>query len=306
MEPNIRLYPEDFATTITDLHGEHGLSWLEGLPLLLRDFEKRWSLKIQPHFTPLSYNFVAPAITRDGSEVVVKAGYPNAAIQNEIASLEHFNGLGCIKLLNADSDQGVMLLEKVTPGDMLSTVADDVEATSIACETMRNLRKSPPIKYNYPSIADWGKGFTNLRKQFKGGHGPFPPKLIHRAEAIFRELLNSANESVLLHGDLHHYNILCAGNGSWMAVDPQGVTGEVVYETGAFLRNPYPQLLKKTNPRKILSNRIDLFTEELGFDRDRIAAWGFAQAVLSAWWSYEDHGTGWEWGVRCAEVLANI
>jgi hypothetical protein len=29
-------------------------------------------------------------------------------------------------------------------------------------------------------------------------------------------------------------------------------------------------------------------------------------AVLSAWWSLEDHGHGWEWGIACAELLAQL
>jgi len=28
----------------------------------------------------------------------------------------------------------------------------------------------------------------------------------------------------------------------------------------------------------------------LGFDRERIVGWGFAQAVLSALWDFEGHG----------------
>jgi streptomycin 6-kinase len=31
-----------------------------------------------------------------------------------------------------------------------------------------------------------------------------------------------------------------------------------------------------------------------------------AQAVLSAWWTVEDHGELWEGGVACAEVLAGL
>jgi streptomycin 6-kinase len=41
----------------------------------------------------------------------------------------------------------------------------------------------------------------------------------------------------------------------------------------------------------------------LGFDRERIAGWGFAQAVLSACWDLEDHGTGWEPWIAVAETL---
>jgi streptomycin 6-kinase len=51
---------------------------------------------------------------------------------------------------------------------------------------------------------------------------------------------------------------------------------------------------------------VHQFADELGFDRQRLRAWGLAQAVLSAWWSFEDHGQGWEWAISCAEALADI
>ena len=46
--------------------------------------------------------------------------------------------------------------------------------------------------------------------------------------------------------------------------------------------------------------------EELRFPRDRMLGWGVAQAVLSAWWSFEDSGTEWQWLCSCAEVLAGL
>lgn len=39
--------------------------------------------------------------------------------------------------------------------------------------------------------------------------------------AVFAELCDSMGEEVVLHGDLHHENILRSGDG-WVAVDPKG------------------------------------------------------------------------------------
>jgi hypothetical protein len=72
---------------------------------------------------------------------------------------------------------------------------------------------------------------------------------------------------------------------------------EVVVKIGV----PNPEL--STEVRALKRRRIDLLEDELGFDKRRIAGWGAAQGVLSAWWSYEDTGAGWEPAMRCAEVL---
>ena len=143
-----------------------------------------------------------------------------------------------------------------------------------------------------------------MRDRFGGTSGPLPEKLTGEAERLFAELLASQSEPVVLHGDLHHFNILAAERQPWLAIDPKGVVGEPEYEVGAFLRNPMPDLLSKPHPGSILARRLDQFSEELGFDRERLRSWGIAQAVLSAWWSIEDHGYGWEEAIRFAELLA--
>ena len=46
-----------------------------------------------------------------------------------------------------------------------------------------------------------------------------------------------------------------------------------------------------------------ILADELGYDRARLREWGIAHAVLSACWSAEDHGAGWEDAITAAEVL---
>ena len=92
----------------------------------------------------------------------------------------------------------------------------------------------------------------------------------------------------------------------WLAIDPKGLIGEPAYETGSWLRNPYPQLLEMPQPGRMLARRIDQFAEELGFDRARVRDWAVAQAVLAAWWGMEDSGYISDTALRIAELLAAI
>src|SRR5438128_12681264 len=94
--------------------------------------------------------------------------------------------------------------------------------------------------------------------------------LLEEAETLYAELSASMAEPVLLHGDLHHDNILSATRQPWLAIDPKGLIGEPAYEVGAWLRNPLPQLLHMPQPGRILARRVDQFAEELGLERTRV------------------------------------
>ncbi len=77
-----------------------------------------------------------------------------------------------------------------------------------------------------------------------------------------------------MHGDLHHGNILSATREPWLAIDPKGVIGDLTYETTAFLRNPYPEFLKRPDPKKDIHRRIEIFSQELDIDAERIKKMG--------------------------------
>ncbi len=223
--------PPTFVQTICNTFGQAGVSWLDRLPTLLAESADRWSLTLAPAVANLSYNYVAAATLTDGTPVMLKAGVPNPELLTEIAALEHYAGRGICKLLAADREQGMLLLERLQPGVMLSTLRDDDQATTIAAQVMRTLWRPAPAEHNFPTVARWGQGLARLRQRFAGGVGPFPQRMVEQAERIFAELLTTSGgqsgEQLLLHGDLHHYNIL-SGRGGWLAIDPKGLVGELV------------------------------------------------------------------------------
>ena len=299
------MFPAAFSRTITDLFGDRGRAWLEALPDLIADCERHWSVKILPPFD-LSYNYVAPAIRADGTGAVFKAGVPDGALTDEMTALGLWDGHGIVQLLECDPDRGVMLLERLEPGRPLASVEDDEEATRIFAQVARQLWRPAPAVHHLETPQTWARGLGRLRQRFDGGAGPLPGQLVEKAEALYAELLSSEAEPVLLHGDLHHWNILSARRRPWLAIDPKGIVGEPCYEVGAWLRNPLPGLLDWPDLPRVFARRVDILVAELGFDRERVIGWGVAQAVLSAWWSIEDHGGGWEEAAQVAGILSDL
>jgi len=108
---------------------------------------------------------------------------------------------------------------------------------------------------------------------------------------------------VVLHGDLHHLNILAATREPWLAIDPKGVIGDRAFEPATFLLNQLPIGLRETEIVGLLERRISIFSEVLSVPRERIIGWLRSFAVLSAWWSIEDSTGSWEEGIALGEIV---
>ncbi len=222
--------------------------------------------------------------------------------------MQHYGGIGSVRLMDAAPEEGILLLERLRPGDVLATLwpEQDDEATRIAANVMHQLWRPVAADHTFVTVQDWFRGFGRLRQEFNGGSGPFPAHLVNQAEMLYDDLQTSMNELVLLHGDLHHFNILSATRRPWLAIDPKGVVGEAAYDTGALLRNPVPYIFSNPNLAYILERRVAVLAEMLDLDKKRIISWGLAQAVLSSWWSYEDHSSRWKPALTIAEMLSQL
>jgi streptomycin 6-kinase len=299
---NIMDLPTRFIKTIENTFPDEGRRWLAELPDLIQLAAKSWNLT---HIIPvenLSYNFVAFA-QQNEKEVVLKIGVPNRELVSEIAALNHFNGDGCVSLVKHDPDHFMFLLERLRPGEMLASLADDDLRTHIACEVMTNLWRPAPEGQPFIKLSEWFGQLKLLRPRYGGGAGPFPKDLLERAESLIPELFTTSSPPVLIHGDLHHYNILSAGE-NWLAIDPKGVIGHPEYECGPLLTNPIDEFLQMPDPVKITERRIAILSDRLGFSRERIRDWGLCHSVLSAWWSLTEDDNGVEYSIACAEIIA--
>jgi streptomycin 6-kinase len=302
----------EFISNIRNTFMEKGDAFLKALPESIAAASARWGLTGVHPASNLSYNFVAFA--KYGQEqVVLKMGVLGSEMGSEMAALRLFNGEGACRLIDYDDEKNWMLLERLNPGVMLSTLGDDQEATHIAAEVMQKIWRfddqaiSTPLRSvrdQFIKLTDWFDGLKELRAMFHGRTGPLDERLVDRVESSVKDFFIENHYPVLMHGDFHHFNILSSERG-WLIIDPKGVIGPAGYEVGPFLMNPWGDLLSRIDYRGITKRRIDILHERLGFERERIREWGLAHAVLSAWWGIEDN-TGWEYSLAFAEMLADV
>jgi streptomycin 6-kinase len=199
--------------------------------------------------------------------------------------LEAFDGRGIVRVY--EHIEGALLLERLNPGTSLADIAldgRDEEATEILADVIQRMSHPREPLTSPATVQDWAKGF---QRYLASGNNQIPNSLVERSQRLYMELCASQQGARLLHGDLQHYNVLFDSDRGWLAIDPKGVVGEIEYEVGASLRNPYERPELFASP-KTVESRLMLYAARLKLDSNRALKWCFAQAVLSAIWSVED------------------
>ena len=251
---------------------------------LRKRFDERtraWGVSVQ-HTFETDTSLVA--FGRRGSQSVVLKVFKQGDEWHAGQALDAFHGNGVVRVY--EYVPGALLLERLSPGNSLARMAmdgRDAEATDILADLIQQMSGCQPPK-GCATLEDWAKGFE--RYSATGDH-QVPKHLVEEGHRWYAELCASQQETRLLHGDLHHSNLLFDSGRNWLAIDPKGVVGEIEYEVCAVLRNPIERPDLFASPATV-ERRVKHFARKLNLDFERALAWGFAQAVLSAIWGVED------------------
>ena len=248
----------------------------------IQQHAREWRLVIEESFE--TETSVISYVSRDGQNHVLKVVKHEGDEWNAGDVLEAFDGNGVVRVY--EHSGGAMLLERLQPGNSLVNMAlsgRDEEATDILAGVIEKMAASE-IPHACPTVTTWEKGFE---RYLASDDKQISRRLVESAQQVFSDLRASQSRPRLLHGDLHHYNVLFDSRRGWVAIDPKGVIGELEYEIGAVLRNPFeqPELFLS---RPVIERRLKQFTNHLGLNYERTLRWAFAQAVLSAIWYVED------------------
>ncbi|MBN8190836.1 kinase [Bacillus sp. NTK074B] len=295
------MIPTDFRLKMQTMYGDAGDDWITDTENLMESLKDRFRLTYGEPFS-LSYNFVVPVHIMH-EQAVLKIGYPNSDFYNEFHALQDFQGKGMVKVLDFNKEEGWILLDRLMPGSPLLSIEDEEEVLSVFARTAKGLWHKPVSNHPYPTVQSWSKGIGRLRDRFNGGTGPIPPEFVVKAEALYPELLNTSTDFYLLHGDLHHGNILYSDSSGWTAIDPKGLIGEREYDCIQFMLNEWE---KWDAPLELLRYRTETIASLLSLSYERLLQYGFCHSILSASWSVEDGLDGWKTGVSLAGMFEEL
>ncbi len=276
-----RYFMKELEKNIINLYGVKGKQWLTNLPLLIAQLKIDYGLSHLKPVNNLTYNYVLSGF-QGVQPIVLKLGPDSNALKREALTLKAFSGFGSVDVFA--EDDGMLLLERAVSGVSLKSYfpEKDNDAIQITCECLKRLHQTViPTDRHFPHIKDW---LIALDK-----NSSIPADYLHKARELRDKLIATSTIPVLLHGDLHHDNILQNGN-DWVVIDPKGIIGEPAYEVAAFIRNPVPELLAHNNASSVIENRITQFAETLKISEHRIIDWCYVQAVLAWAWAIEDKG----------------
>jgi streptomycin 6-kinase len=190
-----------------------------------------------------------------------------------------WDGDGAARVLA--EDEHALLLERVAgPRSLAAMVAagHDDEASRILCAVAARLhapRRSPP-----PALVPLSRWFAALAPM-AAAHGG----ILADASAAAQTLLADPHDIALLHGDLHHGNVLDGGARGWLAIDPKGLLGERTFDFVNILRNP--DAATALAPGRF-ARQVEGLATAAALDRRRLIEWTLAFAGLSAAWCLAD------------------
>lgn len=190
-----------------------------------------------------------------------------------------WHGEGATKVLARHGE--ALLLERATGTRSLAAMVaagGDDEASRILCKaTMRLHAPRPGPPSELVPLPRWFEALAPAAR-IQGG-------LLARADAAAQALLADPREAVVLHGDIHHGNVLDGGERGWLAIDPKGLLGERTFDFVNILRNPDAATALKPGR---FARQIDVLAAAASVERQRLLDWTLAFTGLSAAWHLAD------------------
>ena len=240
----------------------------------------RWRLRPDGATIHTHGSDLLPVTTPDGTAAMLKlARWPEE--RAGAALMRWWNGDGAARVLAADED--ALLMERATSARSLLQEAicgggQDDHASETICGVLDRLHAPrseapPPLR----PLADW---FEAVRVQ-AARHGGVLSHCARVADALLAE----PQETVALHGDPHHSNMLEFARGDWRAIDPKDRFGERGFDHAQILCNP--DLPSASDPAR-MARQWPVVARHARLEPLRLLRWTAAHAALSAAWTLED------------------
>ena len=291
MTEPLLLVPEALRYEVLRRIPDSGATWLDELPALATDLCRRWRLTIDGSPGHGATSIVVPVIASTGRSAL-KLISPWIDAAAERTALEAFGGDGAVRLLEADDSANALLIEWL-PGPSLITEPDRTAAMRIAGELAGRLGRTPAPSGVVRSLAS---GAAAWRRELLTQHQTAEDTGTAFADDIFALALAAVDElatdrtSTLTHGDLSLDNILAAGPGRWVAIDPMLLVGTPAHDVHTIVRSHLADVITDPDPAGTLVAWTREACRAAGTDPAPTHRLSLARYVASAYWEDQNEG----------------
>lgn len=226
--------PENFKGKIMNRYAEKGQEWLNNLDTLIEKYTKKFELSDIQLIENLSINLVLLAKSEVYGDVVMKIGAPGPSTITEISLMQKYPPKYVPKCYFSSLDDGIMILEKISPGYPLIHLENLEERVKVFCDLSNHLLLPAKDTGIFSTFDELVKKRMEYAYQNKANFSDIS-WMIEMAEKIHKKIKAMNLSKYILHDDLHHKNILKSQTG-WKAIDPHGIIGEKVIEVAQFIR----------------------------------------------------------------------
>lgn len=240
-----------------------GFRWLDSLPGLVRDYCSRWGLAVDGAMAHGSNAAVVP-VARTGDRFVLRLTPPGPGVAEQAEALRFWDGRGTVRLIDADAEGGVMLLERLGASLLDVPVA---AAIPVLGRMMRRL--AVPAPPHVPSTAEVVAARTaELPAEWERCGRPFPESVLRRVLAAGTRLSHT-DSGPAVNGDLHSAQVLRGARDDWLTVDPVLMRGDNGYDLGRVLWTRIDEMSDAEEIRRHFAAAI----RAAGIDREHGRDW---------------------------------
>lgn len=203
----------------------------------LEKYAKLWDLGDFEQVDYYSVNCLFKCRSPKYGACILKIGNPCKETQTEYTMLHEYNGSLFCRVYEADIANGILLIELIIPGIQLRVEKDIERRINIFYDVFKGLHKKPYDKSIYPTYMGWVSRIAAYMREQKDYSAL--SAYMSNAEQICCSLCEKYNGEMLLHGDLHHDNILLGSDKCYHIIDPKGVVGDCVFDIPRFILNEF-------------------------------------------------------------------
>ncbi|MBD5512005.1 MAG: hypothetical protein HDR08_12255 [Lachnospiraceae bacterium] len=243
---------------------------------------------------------VYSASAAEWGNVIIKISEDKKELKSGFDMLKALDGAGCCKAYEFAADLGVAVIEQISPGSLLREEQNPERRVEAFYGVFQTIHKNGADCEGHETYMDWLERAEQFCKD-SCVKEEISQKM-HRAYQIGKEMFAKYPERVLLHGDLHHDNILLGSDGYCM-IDPKGIVGPEIFDIPRFLLNEFGCVSSKEitsyEIKVHLQRMLKLLAEKTGYCVEDMEKLLFMEGILDAVWCVED-------GEYAEEVLSSL